>query len=364
MPGDLIMNELLGLFTIGLFITLFWGSYRVSFNKDYLELSTAKYFKGWFSLVIVLNHLAQWIGDGWFFQPLETVGYLGVAVFFFFSGFGCQKRYMTVPNYETFFLKKRLSTLFVPYFVATACYVIIQSCYGITPNLLHIFIPSKIEGTFLPYAWYIFSIAAFYIVFCGFMKWCKRNYKMIMLGMIVYCIAYIIFCRTQHYHPTRTLSIVALPLGVFLAWKEDLLTCLLQKFYKYTFFVLTIGVYMMVLYYQFGKEFSSLFFCNFNSILCILALLLFSAKIQIGNKVLRFLGNIYLEIYLVHGIVICMGPMRRPHAIISNDFLWCLAVVIGSIGGGYVLHNVCQNSLREYQRHFQDNPIRINKKIS
>lgn len=342
------MFELLNLLPIGLFAILFWGGNWALFNRDYLSLLTSKYLKGWFSLVIVLHHLSQWTTGGVLFRPFTEVGYLAVAVFFFFSGFGCQKRYMTVPDYTSQFLGKRLPSLFVPYVIATVCFMVVQACYAIEPAWWLFFFPWDKGNTLLPHAWYIFAVAVFYLVFYELMKWFKQQTKWIVLGVIVYSVVQISFCVAQDYGRWWMISTAALPFGVLCAWKEKMLT----RFLKNKAGILGIivaGVYLEAFIPYLPWK---MFFCNVNSVVVVLMVLLFSTKFKIGNKILAFLGNIYLEIYLMHGIFLHTVPLRRLHAVFG-DFWWCVVVLTGSIVSGYLLHQLCKKPLQTYQQYLR-----------
>ena len=340
---------LLDLFPLALVFVLFWKIRYVSFNTEYLSLTTSKYIKGWLSLVIVLHHLSQCMGGISLLLLFTGVGYLAVAGFFFFSGFGCQKRYMTDPDYASRFLGKRLPSLFVPYVIATVCYIVVQACYGIEPAWWLFFFPWDKGHTLLPHAWYIFAVAVFYLVFYGLMKCFKQQGKWIIWGVIVYSVVQVAFCMAYGYGSWWTISTAALPFGVFCAWKEKTLTRFLRN--KVAMLsIIVFGVYLKAfLPYLPWKVLG----CNINSIVVVLMLLLFSTKFKIGNKMLAFLGNIYLEIYLLHGIFIRIIFVHRPSTNISNNFLGCLIVLTGSIVGAYLLHQLCKKPLQTYQEYLK-----------
>ncbi len=344
------MSELLDLFPLSLFFILFWKSHRVPFNRDYLSLSASKYFKGWFCLVIVLHHLSQWTTGGVLFRPFTAVGYLAVAVFFFFSSFGTVKQCMTNSNYSRHFLQRRLPALFVPYFVASAFYIFLQNCYGEYRSLWPVFWPWEDGTPILPHSWYIFSIFLFYVYSWVMMRLCKRNWVIMMVGMCVYYFLYTFFCLAMEYGPWWTISSAALLMGTVCAWKEKSITRFLEVHKKYISILLLLGI-QIVLWQEYLRAFMpyQLAFCNIISCSVVGTLLVFSACWRLNNNILSFLSNIYLEIYLMHGIFIWIVPMRRPNTILSNEFIWCCAVLIGSIGGGYLLHLLCQKPLQVYK---------------
>ena len=346
------MIQVLNLFTVYLLLILLWNIRWVKFNTDYLSLSTTDYFKGWFAVAIVLIHLSSLLNTPWaLFHPFERASsYFILAAFLFFSGFGSQKRHMSVPNYASNFLWRRLSKIFVPYLLVSICYFFIQMCYGEQLEFHLIFFPWLQGKTLVPPGWFLFYLAAFYVAFYGLMKCFKQNYKAIFIGTIVYCILWVIFCFMLGYGRRWFFNIAALPLGIFCAWKQDLVTRLLKKSYKWLFMATTVAICFIVWAFHWKYLLPYYVLYNASSVLFVIVLLLFSAKFQIGNRELSFLGNIYLEVYLVQAIFIYTVPMQRFRALLSDDFSWCLIVLIGTIIGGYALHIMCQKSYKYFHK--------------
>lgn len=345
------MNGLLDLFPLALFFVLFWKSRYVAFNTEYLSLQTSKSLKAWCCLVIVMRHLFPRIPGGFLCSGFLNVGYLAVTVFFFFSAFGVTKKHRTDIGYAHHFLLRRLPTLFVPYLVASAAWVAVQIGCGEPWSFWKIFFPWQNGHAGLPYSWYIFAVSLFYVAFWVLMKCFGKNWKAMLVGISIYWILYVCFCSVLDYSWVWIISSGALLWGMVCAYKEQSLTRFLQAHIKYLLPVLLAGL-QLLLWQGFIQLFitHSRIFCMIVSSVTVVTVLLFSAQYSVGNKILAFLSNIYLEIYLVHGIFIETLLPGRPLNIISNPFMLSLVCLAGSIGGGYLLHRLCQKPLQVYQR--------------
>ena len=71
-------------------------------NENYLSISTCRAYKGIFAIVIIFHHLAQKTENGLLFQLFSGIGYLGVSVFFFFSGYGLLRSYINSHHFTIF----------------------------------------------------------------------------------------------------------------------------------------------------------------------------------------------------------------------------------------------------------------------
>lgn len=67
--------------------------------------------KEFFAVTVVFHHLSQIFKTGIIFPLFRNFGTISVAVFFFFSGYGLMKKYITDENYKKGFLLRRLTVI-------------------------------------------------------------------------------------------------------------------------------------------------------------------------------------------------------------------------------------------------------------
>lgn len=352
-------NAVSDILFILLMILLFYKARLVkplcSLNQgEYLSVETGNYYRGFFAVVIVFHHLALNTDTGFVFQYFSIIGYLAVSVFFFQSGYGLQKSYITKSdNYRKRFLLKRIPTVLIPYIIITAIYWIMYYADGKIYSVKDIFI-SIIDGKPIAlYSWYIICILIFYVVYWLLMTVCGKHYfSMIVCGTVWYLL-YTVFCIKMGYGGYWCNASQLLIVGMIWATYERKILELLKKAY----FVIApvIGVLFLVLFIILRKKYTqtsiadaSVILTFATAVLFVLSVLMFSLKVKIGNKALGFLGDISLEIYISQGIF--LKVLRSDIIYIENEFLWCIAVLTGTVVFSYFLHMVFQFILRKYRK--------------
>lgn len=348
---------------ISLLILLFYGAKSVkpwlSLNtEEYLSVNTGKNYRGFFAMVVVFHHLAQRTQTGVVFHEFRLVGYLAVAFFFFLSGYGLQKSYITKSTeYRKGFLQNRIPSVLIPYIIITAVYWLMYFFMGEFYSLKGI-IFSIIDGhPIASNSWYIINILIFYIFYWCLMLICGKHYfLMIIFGAIWYYL-YIVFCEKMGYGAWWYNANHLLIVGMFWAAYENTILNILERTYVWLAPVIWVSFGILC---HFSGEIEKLININipyistslvitiFKAAFFVLSVIMLVLKVQIGNKVLRFLGDISLEIYISHGLFIHF--LRSDFIYIGNELLWCTAVLIGTIAFSYALHIIFQFILNKYKQ--------------
>jgi len=119
---------------IGLAVLLFTCckvSPRQQWQDDPLSLDTSKAVKGFAALYIVFGHIAQALkGENDILYFFTETGVLFVGMFFFLSGYGLYTNLKTKENYLKGFLKKRLITVLVPFYVCILVFTAAAAIFG------------------------------------------------------------------------------------------------------------------------------------------------------------------------------------------------------------------------------------------
>lgn len=350
-------NIAVDILPVALLITFIWGMHPVkpisSINKDYLSIDTGMYFRGLLAVAIVFAHLAHPPETGLIFQHFSKVGFLAVSVFFFYSGYGLLKSYIAKQEkYRKSFLFRRILPLLFLYAFVTMLYWMINIVNGNYYSVKDIIMKTVYGSPIVSFSWYIVCILFFYVVFWILMIACQQHYFIMICGGCLWYILYIAFCKKMDYGYYWYYSCHLLFVGMFWAVYEEKIIKIIVKFYS--IFVSMIWSSFIILY-CFCEELSSLIpiahslilLKMFISILFVISILLFSLKFQVGNKVLRFLGNISLEIYLSQGLFIAI--FRGKIIYVQNETLWCVLVLAGTIIFAYILHSFYTAVIRKYQ---------------
>ncbi len=200
------------------------------FHADSSSLDVAKPLRGMAALGVILHHISQEAafqeasGAGYtgIMQAFCNVGYLFVAVFFFWSGFGLIKSLNAKPGYLDGFMWRRVvKVLVVPFYVSVILYALprVLTLGGLaeqssSPLILSVlrFVPS---GRQLPpmqwlcnfvgltmmneYAWYPIVAGILYAAFYVFFRHIKdRRLCFVLMGAVILLMG-LFFCVSGHF---------------------------------------------------------------------------------------------------------------------------------------------------------------------
>ena len=324
-------------------------------SKDYLSLATCKSYRGLFAIVVILHHLAQRTETGILFRFFTSMGSLAVAFFFFLSGYGLQKSYITKSDkYRDGFLLKRVPTVFIPYIIITTIYWMTLLFLGQFYSLKDIIQRFIVGNPIADNSWFIVNILVFYVIFWLLMHICKKHYFMMILGGFIWYILHFIFCYKMKYGGFWYTSSQLLVIGMFWALYEQNIINLFKK--KYIILtILSAGLFFIFSYLpSLISPNNKLNYILVNlspyltRIFFVISILAFFLKIQFGNRILNFLGENSLELYISHGLFIKV--LRSKFIYIDNELIWCISVLAGTILFSYGLHILFQAILNVYKR--------------
>ncbi len=156
---------------------------------DYKSGETIRVIAAFF---IILSHAKYYIPDLHFLKLFSPWGFLGVSVFFFFSGYGTTISYFQKQNYLNGYLKKKLIGIYIPYLVALFFYTIVVFGLKISVNqeiTMVTFTKSMfLVDNYLPFAWFPMVILGYYLVFYVIAKLFDRQllFPVLLTANIIY----------------------------------------------------------------------------------------------------------------------------------------------------------------------------------
>lgn len=355
-----------------------------NFNEDFLSLKVSKGIQGFYAICIIAHHFVQpfvYSGQGaGALSIFAMIGFVFVGVFFFFSGYGLFKSYKTKPNYLKSFLRKRMPVVLVPlYIVNTILTVIVLITGGAMYNDMNPLVMGMDNiffriTTFLGItlmnsnAWYMITIAIFYIAFFFAFKYSKnedRAFKIMGIFSVIYLIAGIsaghgIFWLQGEWWYN---SSILLFIGMYVAKNEEKVISFIKRRYTTLLIITGIGTIiltcvaiastMQISYYRPGLSGKA------GSVVCLLCescatlafvsfILILTMKVRLNNKILDFLGKISLEIYLVHRFFLVV--LNSQYITIQNIIVYFAAVYAGTIITAIVLHKIDKVIIGAIQR--------------
>ena len=328
-------------------------------NDDFLSLKQSKNLLGFFSVFIVLHHLVQHVGivNAGFLGILENWGVNFVGAFFFFSGYGLIKSYISKKDYLKGFFKKRLPSVLVPFYVCILIFVITGLIKGeLTFGLTMVY---DLIGIILinDHMWYIVEIVIIYILFrliFGIIKNEKLAFTLMGLSLAVMIAVSFFLGHGDHWFQGEWWynSTILFFVGMIVSRFEKEIVSFVKKHYYAV--AVSLGILFFVFYkltmYMLehhgywtegsGKSFGEVCLDRAYTlgvqapmiIFFVLFILTIGLKIKCENKVLKFFGSISLELYLIHNLFI------RLFGGVSGSGIFCTLVLICSIAAAYYIH--------------------------
>lgn len=374
------------------------------YYDDAWSLDQSKALQAVAALMVILHHIVQSITDyGWTKKGPITIwnsfGILFTSIFFFFSGFGLYKSYKTKERYLDGFLKKRLPNILIPFMIANIFYLIFDS-KGRVYELRHVF--TSIFGFTLlnKNAWFVVELMVLYLAFYICMKKSSTE-RAALIKLTVFSLLLVFFSLLlghdksvinghwfmgEWWYNTTMLFI----LGMFVAKKEEKIKQIMVKWYRillivsvsvlWGWFVLEENVLERFGYYRewenhpgYAEKFYTLIMQVVLCVIFMFFILLLNLKIEFKNRVLKFLGGISFEVYLIHDIFRWLLLKSEKNGM--SDALYIGLTFVLSIAAACIFSMVDKYLLDFYKRYpsiiysfrrpkfDDDTPIQIRKDV-
>ena len=334
-------------------------------NEDGWSLPVSKGILGFAAVGIMLHHMSQTIyfagEDTGILLFMVDIGVCFVGLFFFFSGYGLYTSLREKEDYLKGFFKKRMPAIVVPFFVCNFVFIAGSALAGYQFQ----------DGELIAYLtgwilmnsqmWYIVEIFFLYILFYFVFHFVKND----TVACFVYGIGVILMIVGSLLlgHDNTTASggawfhgewwynaTLLIWVGILFAKYEKPILAFCRKHYGLvvaTLAVLTCILYSETMYmiqtkgywYEwegytgYAEKFQTLA-VQLSFIICfVIFFVLVMQKIKFGNKVMSFLGEISLELYLIHNLFILYLPIK-------NRLFFIIAVYAAGIVLATILHAI------------------------
>lgn len=295
--------------------------------------------RGIFAILIVVHHLYQYTGLFWgsyIGDVLQAMGFLCVAAFFFFSGYGLMLSSNKDSYIDSFFRRR-----FIPLY---SFYVVLIIFYSLWSLLLEKQVSTQqvaqsffFGDTVVTNGWYLQATFVAYLIyyFCfKFLKTAKMKIFSFSIGIIAYIGLCIFVGLDIHWYQT----IHCLILGMVYCYKKNDIDILLKK--RSLLLLILNGILFGACFclYIFSdtniiiNSLCSLFFVCF---IVVLSYVLYNTPI-IKNKFFELCGKYSFEIYVSHGF-----PLRFIRlGIIENVYLYMLTVIVCTVLTAFVMKKI------------------------
>lgn len=313
---------------------------RPADDTSFFDRVSTKEIQGLLAVFIIFHQtVIVFINESYLTGLMGLYGYSGilaVAFFFFCSGYGLIRRRMTDESYLKGFMKRRIFTVLVPYFICNYIYLtsaIIDNIHtGDHFTILEVVM--AFFGLFLVnnQMWFAVEIMILYIIFRIVFARVKKvgTGILIMTGAVLVMITIGLLAG----HSEKAMmtywfqgewwynTILMFPLGMFYAYKKDVIDRVFKKAFvsvligSSVLFLIMNFVHMILIDYsiywreymdddmEFFDKILGLSQETFFEIFFLILVITVMSKLRFDNPVLRFLGKISLETIMLNYLVI------------------------------------------------------------
>ena len=337
-----------------------WGCRPVrpltALDRESLSLERCLPLRGLMALVVLIHHLAQNTDSGALLRVYLNVGALPVSVFFFLSGYGLMRGAMTRSAYGRGFILRHVPPLAALLLAVLGLFSLLYAAMSRPLGLSALFGRILSGDPILVILWYVMVLILFYIAFGVFARLFPGRPGKLLAAMACFCLSYqgVCLCRTvgQWWYNSCQL----LPLGMAWALYEERIDALLKKRWLPITLFCVLGfacVYqrfdaIYALHPGFGMRFAILAVEN---VLFTCGVVLMLKKLRIGNVLLRFLGGISLEFYVLQGLMLLL--FRSGLIRIADDLIYAAAVIASTTALAALIHPLYAAAVRRYRQSIE-----------
>ncbi|MCR5835542.1 MAG: acyltransferase [Lachnospiraceae bacterium] len=268
---------------------------------------------------------------------LSGIGFIGVGIFYFFSGYGLAYCTINRKDYLDDFFKKKFIRIFVPFYFMYLIYQVLIEYRGFNPTILWKFLYFNFGCN---YHWYVKSILYIYITYYIFRKIMLRvnenSNRYILLGFLTWITSAMLVSGFEN-DPNRILPL-AFIVGWIIATKQESINEFLKK-NRYLILVELVALVLLYLNIYFSVfDGMTLFIVSNYTLPCLAGLLFYHMELIIkceNTKVINACTCSY-EMYLVHPIIIqyCLRYCNIPKPI------YVIIVFVGTYLGACLLRKL------------------------
>lgn len=301
-----LLLVVLALLLVATIFTTFRRSRRAGFVLHDFDTQRVLPLRGILALLIVMHHFSQKVSPLGIpvIREFGLWGGVVVGIFFFITGYGLMVSYVGKGTaYLDTFFSRRFGKLLPSFIIATVGWLVVE-CFWTGENAFRS-VAGLLHGhTPLPNSWFVYAILLFYAFFYWAARRHGRHSERIIVALGLAVTVYCVVVRVIHWGGWWYTSSYALVAGVAYAWYEPKV-----KSWLYAKPMRVAAVQAAVLcmmggiygvYWITGKGISLVMVSA--AVLAPLSVVFAIYALGMAQgRVLRFLGRISYEIYLVHG---------------------------------------------------------------
>lgn len=305
--------------------------------------------KGIFAVIVMLHHISQIDTNYVILNKFNNMGMYSVSIFFFISFYGMVKQLkITNRKYLDNFLPKRFLVVIIPVIIVSIVYILIGIIfYKNSYDFISIIKIYAKGSALIKNGCYLNIILVFYLVFYFIYKYIK-NIISASFVFSIFIILTILFIKNMEFGIWWYNSLFAVIFGVVVALFEEKILVIIKnvKINYSLMFISTVLFYLLNnkedriirISSEYGFNLSYWIVQNFLCINFVIMVLLIVSKFKLNYKILKFLGKISFEMYMIHGAV--MWILNKYEVV--NMYKYTLYVIIITMFLSYIFNKLFQ----------------------
>lgn len=288
-------------------------SIRPSIDRRIFSFHNSNSLKGLFALCIIIFHVSK--ENDILFNAYEYFSVTTVGAFFFLSAYGLMRRYMSDPDYEKVFIKKRFVSLVLPYLIMTLIYWIYHFLIGDVYTLGDILHGIFIAGPIVMYSWFIVSIIYHYVVFYILMKLSGRDHRrFVYFFFLLSLVSFLCLCmKTEN----RSLIDIMFGSGIIYAYQERYLLEKIRTCPNVILLFFLVFDLCLIILVPANEGIIGLI----EKLFFMMTIICFLRNYTFQSGLISFMGKISLEIYMCQGLAKMMIRRFFGGPLFVQDFL-------------------------------------------
>lgn len=292
------------------FIIFILVSIRKNKDNSWLDKSSTNALKGIAIITVMLHHFSGYTSGNSIFKIIfGNIGFLGVSIFLFISGYGLLVSYnKNKEKYLKSFIKNRLLKIVFIFAIA---------------KLIELVLMQKINNIL---DWYTCIIMYYYLVFYFVYKYVKNDNAKKNITILSF-IPYIAICLLLNNDPYWYNTAICFPLGLVIADNKDKVYKIIKNNYVKLFIPLFLIISIMV-GLQITGFISEARWLQFIVPVFFMGLTItILVKLKLQSKILEFFSKISYQLYLLHQVL-----FKFLYDIgIHSDIAFLLAILINIV---------------------------------
>lgn len=299
--------------------------------------------KGLFAILIFLHHISYKFNAFDDMPALSLIfndiGSIGVGVFFFISGYGLMIS-SRKPDYTKNLLCKKIPKLYLLHVLINILYIFADIIRGVSYDFITFLTAGLGLDMFNNFvrangnSWYITSILIIYFIFAITKLYCTKNNTkektffilFSLFTILVFGIFLLAFSYNFNEVSIYIRAIYCLFFGMIYFYFSPKINKFLSKYFWYIIGLIVVAIVLLLdiqMSYSEGQVLFTIIKEFLLPVLVMIFILTLNQKITLDSPVLNFLGDISLEIYLLHGLI-----QELLFGVINNQFLFTLTSLV------------------------------------